>query len=112
MCVARKSGPGREYSIAVDWRDCAWFPRIVVQFPRAGAAKMSNGARASARFNLRSNGMLQCPARFRFAHRSGVNAALRVHTGSLPTGAGFNNTARIFLNVPFLGPQPDLFLNL
>src|ERR1017187_4280159 len=33
MCVARKSGPGREYSVAVDWRDCAWFPRIVVQFP-------------------------------------------------------------------------------
>jgi hypothetical protein len=35
MSVARKSGPGREYSIAVDWRDCAWSPRIVVQFPAA-----------------------------------------------------------------------------
>jgi hypothetical protein len=31
MCVAQKSGPGREYSVAVDWRDCAWSPRIVVQ---------------------------------------------------------------------------------
>jgi hypothetical protein len=31
MCVAPKSGPGREYSIAVDWRDCAWSPPIVVQ---------------------------------------------------------------------------------
>jgi len=31
MSVARKSGPGREYSVAVDWRDCAWSPRIVVQ---------------------------------------------------------------------------------
>jgi len=35
MCVAPKSGPGREYSIAVDWRDCAWSPPIVVQFPAA-----------------------------------------------------------------------------
>jgi hypothetical protein len=35
MCVARKSGPGREYSVAVDWRDCAWSPRIVVQLPVA-----------------------------------------------------------------------------
>jgi len=33
MCVARKSGPGREYSVAVDWRDCAWSPRIVVRHP-------------------------------------------------------------------------------
>ena len=39
---------------------------------------MDNGARASARFNLRSGGTLQCPARFRFVRRSGVNAALRV----------------------------------
>jgi len=31
MCVAQKSGSGREYSVAVDWRDCAWSPRIVVQ---------------------------------------------------------------------------------
>jgi hypothetical protein len=31
MCVAPKSGPGREHAIAVDWRDCAWSPRIVVQ---------------------------------------------------------------------------------
>jgi hypothetical protein len=37
MCVARKSGPGRECSIAVDWCDCAWSPPIVVQFPHAGA---------------------------------------------------------------------------
>jgi hypothetical protein len=35
MCVARKSGPGREYSVAVDWRDCAWSPRIVVRRPVA-----------------------------------------------------------------------------
>jgi len=35
MCVAPKSGPGREYSIAVDWRDCAWSPPIVLQFPAA-----------------------------------------------------------------------------
>jgi hypothetical protein len=35
MSVARKSGPGREYSIAIDWRDCAWSPRIVVRRPVA-----------------------------------------------------------------------------
>jgi hypothetical protein len=35
MCVARKSGPGREHAIAVDWRDCAWSPRIVEQLPAA-----------------------------------------------------------------------------
>jgi hypothetical protein len=35
MCVARKSGPGREYSVAVDWRDCAWSPRIVMGSPVA-----------------------------------------------------------------------------
>jgi hypothetical protein len=35
MCVAQKTGPGREYAVAVDWRDCAWSPRIVVQFPAA-----------------------------------------------------------------------------
>jgi hypothetical protein len=35
MCVARKSGPGREYSVAIDWRDCAWSPRIVVRRPVA-----------------------------------------------------------------------------
>jgi hypothetical protein len=35
MCVAPKSGPGREHAIAVDWRDCAWSPRIVEQFPAA-----------------------------------------------------------------------------
>jgi len=33
MCVAPKSGPGREYSIAVDRRDCAWSPPIVVRNP-------------------------------------------------------------------------------
>ncbi len=77
MCATQKSGPRRGGSaLPVDWRDCAWSPSIVMQFPRAGAAKMSNGARASARFNLRGNGMLKCPARFRFVHRSGVNAAL------------------------------------
>jgi hypothetical protein len=35
MCAARKSGPGRECSVAVDWRDCAWSPRIVVRRPVA-----------------------------------------------------------------------------
>jgi hypothetical protein len=35
MCVAQKSGPGRECSVAVDWRDCAWSPPIAVQFPAA-----------------------------------------------------------------------------
>jgi hypothetical protein len=35
MCVARTSRPGRKQAIAVDWRDCAWSPRIVVQFPAA-----------------------------------------------------------------------------
>jgi len=35
MSVARKSRTGREYSVAVDWRDCAWSPRIVVQLPVA-----------------------------------------------------------------------------
>ena len=35
MCVARKSRLGREYAIAVDWRDCAWSPRIVVRRPVA-----------------------------------------------------------------------------
>lgn len=40
---------------------------------------MSSGARASARFTLRSNEMLKMPGpRFRFARRSGVNAALHV----------------------------------
>jgi len=38
MCVARKSGPGRENSVAVDWRDCAWSPRIVVQSRWGGVA--------------------------------------------------------------------------
>jgi hypothetical protein len=43
MCVARKSGPGREYSIAVDWRDCAWSPRIVVR--RSVAAQLDPATR-------------------------------------------------------------------
>ena len=44
MCVAPKSGPGREHSIAVDWRDCAWSPRIVVQF---GGGEAATSAAAS-----------------------------------------------------------------
>jgi hypothetical protein len=50
MCVARKSGPGREYSVAVDWRDCAWSPRIVVRLrlgKAAGPAMRDEGARAA-----------------------------------------------------------------
>jgi hypothetical protein len=105
MRTAQKSGSRRRQRLlAIDWQDCGWRPVIAVQFPRAEAAKMSNGARASARFKLRSNGMLQCLAGFRFVHRSGVNAVLRVHTGSLPTGAGFSKTAPIFNNVPFPTP--------
>jgi hypothetical protein len=56
MCVARKSGTGREYSIAVDWRDCAWSPRIVERFPAAArldpaipAGRRCRAAQTSAR---------------------------------------------------------------
>jgi len=105
MCTATQSGFSRgERLLAIDWQDCGWCPVITVQMPRAGAAQRSNGARASARFDLRRNGMLQCPVRFRFVHRSGVNAARRVPAGSLPADAGLNHTARIFPTVPFLTP--------
>jgi hypothetical protein len=94
----------RENSIAVDWRDCAWSPPIVVLSPRAGAAKMSNGTRPSARFILRSNGTLPSPARFRIVRRSGVNA-LRVQTSSLPTAQNLMIADRPFSHAP----QTDLY---
>jgi len=35
MRSSRKSQPGRERSVAVDWHDSVWSPAIVVQTPAA-----------------------------------------------------------------------------
>jgi hypothetical protein len=56
MCVARKSGPGRKYSVAVDWRDCSWAPRIVVQLPVAAPVRLERGCvQSTSRSTLKSS---------------------------------------------------------
>jgi prepilin-type N-terminal cleavage/methylation domain-containing protein len=39
MCVTRKSNPGCELPVAVDWHDCAWSPLIVVGSPVAATPR-------------------------------------------------------------------------
>jgi len=67
MCLARKSGPGREQAIAVDWRDCAWSPRIVVQFPapppRGPVIRVGRRCRA-AQTSTRTSAAVFLPVRF------------------------------------------------
>ena len=62
MCVARKAGIGRNrpetndlHAVAVDWRDCSWSPRIMVQNRRGEAAdpaKRDGNARPAKTANL------------------------------------------------------------
>jgi hypothetical protein len=40
MRVASSSKPRRVGSIAVDWRDCAWSPPIVVRIPEAASCRL------------------------------------------------------------------------
>jgi hypothetical protein len=88
MCVARKSGPGREYSVAVDWRDCAWSPRIVVQFPAVqleGVLPKSFWRRRSAAVSAAARSINQKPVEFRALIRQ--SGLLRVgHPRSVPFG--------------------------
>jgi len=39
MRLTRKTSPGRERSVAVDWHDCAWAPRVLVQSPVAATPR-------------------------------------------------------------------------
>jgi hypothetical protein len=39
MRSSRKSSPGRERSVAVDWHDSVWSPRIAVQPPVAATPR-------------------------------------------------------------------------
>jgi hypothetical protein len=56
MCLMRKSGPGREYSIAIDWHDCAWSPLILVQFPVAASVRLERGCvQNTSRSTLKSS---------------------------------------------------------
>jgi hypothetical protein len=78
MCVAPKSGPGREYSIAVDWRNCAWSPRIVVQ-NRWGEAPDEPLSPCRAGFGVPK------PAReYARPTKTGKRTANRVIPGALP----------------------------
>jgi prepilin-type N-terminal cleavage/methylation domain-containing protein len=46
----------RASSIAVDWRDCAWAPRIVVQFPAAAPVRLERGCvQSTSRSTLKSS---------------------------------------------------------
>jgi hypothetical protein len=94
MCVARKSGPGRNYSIAVDWRDCAWSPRIVVQFP--AAAQLDPATPVGRR----------CCA----AHTSTRTSTAMFLPVLPPTGD--KTITRLILHFVSSAPQPDLFLDL
>jgi len=60
----------------LEFADMVWDPGLGVTPELARGTRALPISVSVFGFNLRCNGMLKCPARFRFAHRSGVNAAL------------------------------------